>query len=314
MTRPTPFSESALMSSTESESSHYTILAPAVHSLPIVGDSRRFPVNRIFCVGRNYAEHAREMGHDPNREPPFFFMKPASAIVADGGDFPYPPLSNDVQHEIEMVVALGKGGANIASASALDHVFGYAVGLDMTPRDLGYEPVDGHGLDRAGHAAGGTRKKKARWNQPSGAERRSSRTTASAADLFHALADRGDLAVLPEVDVEQRDSARGAGHAISPCRSRLVAVLDIVSRAANRLLDFGPAHARRDQALLTLQDGGAARGLGRNRTEREARGQQDTGGKWSEFELHDVSFQCEWQVQRARCARRHTCQAMLRRP
>jgi len=160
MTRPTPFSESALMSSTESESSHYAILAPAVHSLPIVGDSRRFPVNRIFCVGRNYAEHAREMGHDPNREPPFFFMKPASAIVADGGDFPYPPLSNDVQHEIEMVVALGKGGANIASASALDHVFGYAVGLDMTRRDLGYEPVDGHGLDRAGHAAGGTRKKK----------------------------------------------------------------------------------------------------------------------------------------------------------
>jgi len=114
----------------------YAISPPPVHSLPILGDVRRFPVNRIFCVGRNYSEHAREMGHDPDREPPFFFMKPASAIVADGHDFAYPPLSKDVHHEIELVVALGSGGANIASADALDHVYGYAVGLDMTRRDL----------------------------------------------------------------------------------------------------------------------------------------------------------------------------------
>ncbi|WP_418121934.1 fumarylacetoacetate hydrolase family protein [Variovorax sp. 160MFSha2.1] len=114
----------------------YAISPAPVHSLPIQGDQVRFPVNRIFCVGRNYSEHAREMGHNPDREPPFFFMKPASAIVADGGEFAYPPLSNDVHHEIELVVALKTGGANIAAADALGHVYGYAVGLDMTRRDL----------------------------------------------------------------------------------------------------------------------------------------------------------------------------------
>lgn len=114
----------------------FAIDAPAVVSLPIVGQTARFPVNRIYCVGRNYADHAREMGHDPDREPPFFFMKPASTIVADGGDFPYPALSSDVHHEVELVVALSKGGSNIAAAQALEHVYGYAVGLDMTRRDL----------------------------------------------------------------------------------------------------------------------------------------------------------------------------------
>ncbi|NCX88047.1 MAG: FAA hydrolase family protein [Betaproteobacteria bacterium] len=104
--------------------------------LPVQGSSQRFPVSRIFCVGRNYAEHAREMGHDPNREPPFFFMKPASAIVAGDGDFPYPALSQDVHHELEMVVALATGGSTIREADALRHVYGYAVGLDMTRRDL----------------------------------------------------------------------------------------------------------------------------------------------------------------------------------
>lgn len=113
------------------------VQAPALPvTLPVSNDSARFAVNRIFCVGRNYADHAREMGHDPNREPPFFFMKPASTIVADGGDFPYPALSNDVHHEVELVVALGRGGANISVDNALDHIYGYAVGLDMTRRDL----------------------------------------------------------------------------------------------------------------------------------------------------------------------------------
>jgi fumarylpyruvate hydrolase len=117
-------------------STQYVIEPVALPSLSVAGDTRRFAVNRIYCVGRNYADHAREMGHDPDREPPFFFMKPASAIVTDGGNMQYPSLSNDVHHEIEMVVAIGKGGANIAADKALDHVYGYGVGLDMTRRDL----------------------------------------------------------------------------------------------------------------------------------------------------------------------------------
>jgi fumarylpyruvate hydrolase len=87
-------------------------------------------------VGRNYAEHAREMGHDPDREPPFFFMKPADAIVQNGATIPYPQVTKDLHHEIEMIVAIGKGGANIPVEKALDHVFGYGVGLDMTRRDI----------------------------------------------------------------------------------------------------------------------------------------------------------------------------------
>ena len=114
----------------------FVIAAPAIPSLPVVGDSKRFPVNRIYCVGRNYADHAREMGHDPDREPPFFFMKPATAILTDGQAMAYPALSKDVHHELEMVVAIGKGGTNISADHALDHVWGYGLGLDMTRRDL----------------------------------------------------------------------------------------------------------------------------------------------------------------------------------
>ena len=114
----------------------YVIDPQVIPSLPVTGDIRRFAVNRIFCVGRNYADHAREMGHDPDREPPFFFMKPASAILADGKDMTYPSLSNDVHHEVELVVAIAKGGVNIPSQNALEHIYGYGVGLDMTRRDL----------------------------------------------------------------------------------------------------------------------------------------------------------------------------------
>ncbi|ANI99257.1 fumarylacetoacetate hydrolase [Polynucleobacter wuianus] len=117
-------------------SSAFVIDPPVQISLPVTNDTRRFAVNRIYCVGRNYADHAREMGHDPDREPPFFFMKPANSIVTDGKDMAYPTLSNDVHHEIEMVVAIGRGGANISADQALDHVYGYGVGLDMTRRDL----------------------------------------------------------------------------------------------------------------------------------------------------------------------------------
>ncbi len=105
-------------------------------ALAIAESNQTFPVGRIYCVGRNYAEHAREMGHDPEREPPFFFMKPADAIVPNGAILPYPQVTKDLHHEIEMVVAIGKDGANIPVGKALDHVFGYGVGLDMTRRDL----------------------------------------------------------------------------------------------------------------------------------------------------------------------------------
>ena len=107
--------------------------------VPVLGRTAAFPVHRIYCVGRNYEEHAKEMGFT-GREPPFFFMKPADAIVVvpAGGEasMAYPPLTTNLHHEIELVVAIGKGGRNIAAADALQHVFGYAVGLDMTRRDL----------------------------------------------------------------------------------------------------------------------------------------------------------------------------------
>ena len=93
-------------------------------------------MHRVYCIGRNYAEHAIEMGHDPNREPPFFFQKNPDNLLAEGHDFPYPPKTQDVHHEIELVVALGRGGINIPVARALEYVFGYGVGLDMTRRDL----------------------------------------------------------------------------------------------------------------------------------------------------------------------------------
>ena len=112
--------------------------APAP-SVPVVGTEAQFPVHRIYCVGRNYEEHAKEMGFT-GREPPFFFMKPADAIVvAPPGattPLPYPSLTTNLHHEIELVVAIGKGGKNIAAVDALSHIYGYAVGLDMTRRDL----------------------------------------------------------------------------------------------------------------------------------------------------------------------------------
>lgn len=113
----------------------YAITPPEIPTLPIDGADDLFPVRRIYCIGRNFADHAIEMGHDPDREPPFFFQKNPNNIDLSG-TFAYPPQSSDVHHEIEMVVALKSGGTNIGLDSALDHVFGYAVGLDMTRRDL----------------------------------------------------------------------------------------------------------------------------------------------------------------------------------
>jgi fumarylpyruvate hydrolase len=104
--------------------------------VPVTGTDKKFPVRRIFCVGRNYAAHAREMGGDPNREPPFFFTKPADAVVTGGADTPYPQATENLHHEMELVVAIGTGGTDIAPEQALAHVFGYAAGIDLTRRDL----------------------------------------------------------------------------------------------------------------------------------------------------------------------------------
>ena len=112
------------------------VLTPSVRpSLPVIGSSARFAVRRIYCVGRNYAAHRREMGSD-NADPPFFFMKPADALVPPGQDAPYPSLTQNLHHEVELVAALGAGGADVPVADALDLVWGYAVGVDLTRRDL----------------------------------------------------------------------------------------------------------------------------------------------------------------------------------
>ena len=114
----------------------YVIDIGPLPSLAVEGTDARFPVGRIYCVGRNYADHAREMGHDPDREPPFFFQKSANSLVANGSTIAYPAKTKDVHHEIEMVVAIGKGGKDIPVEKALEHVWGYGVGLDMTRRDI----------------------------------------------------------------------------------------------------------------------------------------------------------------------------------
>ncbi|MBT5265855.1 MAG: fumarylacetoacetate hydrolase family protein [Rhodospirillaceae bacterium] len=134
----------------------YAIPAWDLTSIPVASSDEVFPVRRVYCVGRNYAAHAREMGHDPDREPPFFFMKPADAIVPNGSTIPYPVATSDLHHEIEMVVALKSGGSDIAIENANECIFGYGVGLDLTRRDLQGEakklgrPWDmGKGFDRS---------------------------------------------------------------------------------------------------------------------------------------------------------------------
>jgi fumarylpyruvate hydrolase len=116
-------------------SQRFVIPPPPQPALAVIGTDELFPVRRIWCVGRNYLEHIREMGQD-EREPPFFFAKPADAIVPDGGTVPYPPLTKDLHHEVELVVAMKSGGRNIPVAKALDCVWGYGVGIDLTRRDL----------------------------------------------------------------------------------------------------------------------------------------------------------------------------------
>ncbi len=125
----------------------YVFPPPAQVGVPVAGNKALFPVRRVYCVGRNYADHAAEMGAD-RREPPFFFSKPADALVPGGGDVAYPPATANLQHEVELVVALADGGADIPAARALACVYGYAVGLDLTRRDLQQQAKDkGHPWD-----------------------------------------------------------------------------------------------------------------------------------------------------------------------
>lgn len=134
----------------------YVFDPPAPPSVAVAGTEARFPVRRIFCVGRNYAAHAREMGKDPDREPPFFFSKPADALVDDGAIVPYPPETENLHYEAEMVVAIGRGGIDISESAALEHVWGYAIGNELTRRDLQLKARDmgrpwdfGKGFDRS---------------------------------------------------------------------------------------------------------------------------------------------------------------------
>lgn len=114
----------------------YVFDAPEQASLAVQGTSDRFPIRRIFCVGRNYEAHAREMGNDPDREPPFFFTKPADAALDTPCTIAYPKLTKDLHHEIELIIAIGKGGSEISEADVMDHVWGASVGIDLTRRDL----------------------------------------------------------------------------------------------------------------------------------------------------------------------------------
>jgi len=115
---------------------NYVLPVPATPSVAVAHSNARFPVRRVFCVGRNYAAHAREMGNNPDREPPFFFTKPADAVVPASGVVAYPPMTENLHHEIELVVAIGRPGVNIDPVSALEYVWGYGVGVDLTRRDL----------------------------------------------------------------------------------------------------------------------------------------------------------------------------------
>ncbi len=124
------------MTDTQINAAELVFPAPKPVTLPIAGTQALFPVHRLYCVGRNYAAHAVEMGHDPDQEPPFFFQKSPDTILQPGEPFPYPSGTQDVHYEMEHVIALGAGGSNISADWALDHVYGYAVGLDMTRRDL----------------------------------------------------------------------------------------------------------------------------------------------------------------------------------
>lgn len=121
----------------------YVINPPSPNSLPVRGTEARFPVRRVYCVGRNYEAHAREMGADPTREPPFIFQKPTDAVISGASSIPYPPQTRNLHYEIELVVAIGRRGVNVRESEALSLVYGYGVGIDLTRRDLQQAAKDG---------------------------------------------------------------------------------------------------------------------------------------------------------------------------
>jgi fumarylpyruvate hydrolase len=126
----------------QSVTPRFIVSAQPLPAIAVAGSDQQFPVHRIYCIGRNYAAHAREMGKDPEREAPFFFLKPADSVVASGARIGYPSRTQNLHHEIELVVAIGRDGADIPASAALDHVCGYAVGIDLTRRDLQLEARD----------------------------------------------------------------------------------------------------------------------------------------------------------------------------
>ena len=199
-----------------------------IPSLPVAGSADRFPVRRIYCIGRNYAAHAREMGAD-EREPPFFFLKPADAIVQDGAAIPYPPATENLHYEGELVVALGKGGRNIPVEDANDYVFGYAVGIDLTRRDVQdmakqmRRPWDmGKGFDRSapcskiqpaasiGHPADG-----AIWLKVNGAEKQSGDLADMIWNVPESIAYLSGLVELAPGDLIMTGTPSGVGAVIA---------------------------------------------------------------------------------------------------
>jgi fumarylpyruvate hydrolase len=208
-----------------------SLVIPAVPAVtvPVANRKERFPVHRIYCVGRNYAAHAREMGSDPTREPPFFFTKPADAVLEPGTPMTYPPATRDCQHEVELVVALKAGGRNIPVEKALDLVFGYAVGLDMTRRDLqadarkggrpwdmakGFDqsapiapiqPVEGHG-----HVGKG-----AIWVKVNGLEKQKSRLEEMIWNVPETLAHLSGLVTLQAGDLIFTGTPEGVGPVVT---------------------------------------------------------------------------------------------------
>ena len=203
----------------------YVIAPPALPSVEVAGETARFAVRRIFCVGQNYASHAREMGSDPQKQPPFFFMKPASALLPDGGQLPYPPRTANLHHEAELVVAIGKAGRDIPAAGALAHVYGYAVGNDFTRRDLqaaakekgrpwdvakGFDHSAGigaiHPVARRGHAERGVI-----WLTVNGAERQRADIADMTWDVAGVLAELSTLFHLEAGDLVYTGTPAGVG-------------------------------------------------------------------------------------------------------
>ena len=202
----------------------YVVEAACVPTLPVIGSDAVFPVRRIWCVGRNYADHAREMGSDPDKEPPFFFAKPADAIVQDGATIPYPSKTSNLHHEIELVVAIGSGGRDIAADQALAHVFGYGVGVDLTRRDLqnaakkiGRPWEMGKAFDRSAPcsairpAAGVTPDKGAIWIKVNGETKQSSDISRMIWNVAAVVAQLSDYVELAPGDLIYTGTPEGVG-------------------------------------------------------------------------------------------------------